>query len=64
VSPVNQRAGTVAFHAPINRRSRDVELSTLLDYCLVEGLAMPLVIFSEVNPEHLGFAFEFHTRVS
>src|SRR6266545_2078225 len=58
--PVNAAARAVSFDAAIHRRARQILPPRLLDDRFVQRLALPAIVFTEVNANHLRRAAEPH----
>src|SRR5215472_5256130 len=61
---VNQGARSVSFYSSKNSRPSQIQFAAFLDDRAIKRLALPFVIFSEMDSQHFCAACEFHWRAS
>src|SRR5580704_1472676 len=57
---VDERAGAVALHSAKYRRAGHLQLTAFFDDGAVERLALPLIVFTEMDAQHLGVTLQLH----
>jgi hypothetical protein len=60
VDGVDEAVGAVAHDAAQDGCAGEAFAACFFDDLLVEGFAVPLVVFIDKHPEHLAFAFDLH----
>jgi hypothetical protein len=55
---MNQCAGAVSFDAAEHRSAGEIQFAAFFDDGAVERFTFPLVVLTEMNAQHFGFAFE------
>src|ERR1700722_1511613 len=64
VGAANQGARSVTFDSAKDRGAGNIQLAAFFDNGPVQRLAFPLIVFAEMNAQHLGLSFEPHGRSS
>ena len=59
---VNSPIGTITENPAVDRDASNVVGSQTIDDGFIQRLAIPLVVFADVDPHHLGFALSLQGR--
>jgi hypothetical protein len=57
-------SGAIAFDSAKDSGAGEIQLTAFFYDGTVQRFILPLVVFTEMNAQHFGFAFEFHGRTA